>query len=178
MFSKKRNKAIGLTACFLLFWSIVFAQKVRFTVNVSPSASVLMGNTVEVQFTLENAGGLNFQPPSFEGFEIVSGPNQSSSFSMINGTTTQSMSYSYYLEPKDIGNYYIEPASIEADGEILTTSPVEVIVELNPDGIIQQPERQQRSNTFDFFNMPELKEFRDRVPQEKQPKKKRKIYRI
>ena len=155
-----------------------FGQKeTKFTVEVSTD-SILMGNHFEVTFSVENGQGVNFQLPEFADFHVVGGPNQSSSYSMVNGDVTQQMSYSFYLEPKDIGNYYIEPAGIEIDGESYETQPMEVIVVPNPDGIKQQPKRREggadffRGFDFDFPSTPTPPE----TPAKK--KKKRKTYRL
>lgn len=121
----------------------------KFTVEVS-SDSVLMDNYFTVTFTLENAEGLNFAPPAFDGFELVSGPNTSTSMSMINGEVTRKVAYTYYLRPLNIGNYYIEPASIESDEGVLETLPREVIVLPNPEGIIQQPRSKTETFRFDM----------------------------
>ena len=102
--------------------------------------SLLMGNRLKVTFTLKNANGKNFQPPSFNGFTVVMGPNQSSSMSIVNGDMTREQSYTYMLEPIAEGNYYIEPAAIAINGDIIETDPLEVIVFPNPDGIIQDSE--------------------------------------
>ena len=133
--------------CAAFFSPAVFGQEkpVQFTVELSPD-KVLAGNYFEVKFILENADGKNFEAPDFsEHFQVQSGPNFSSSFSMVNGDLTQSMTVTYYLEPKDIGSYYILPASIEAGGKVLETAPVEVVVAPNPDGIRQSPPNQRDS---------------------------------
>lgn len=153
------------------------AQTPEFKVNMNPDTSILLGNRFEVSFSLDNASGQNFQPPSFDGFYIVSGPNQSSSFSMINGETSQSLTYSYYLEPKEAGNYFIEVASIDTGDETLYTLPIEVVVLPNPDGIIQQPTPTQRKS-FDFFNPSDIQSPFEKSKPKTKPKKKRKIYRI
>lgn len=145
-----------------------------------PSDSVLMGNYLQVTFQLDGAKGTDFIAPPFEGFHIVSGPNMSSSFQMINGEVSQSMSYSYYLEPKEVGNYYIEPASIRTEGGVVETEPTPILVLPNPDGIIQQPQSMQRQLEFKFddFAMPPGFEPpvmpRDTVKK----KKKRKTYKL
>ncbi|MCP3931518.1 MAG: protein BatD [Bacteroidetes bacterium] len=151
--------------------SVLLAQeeKVKFSVELSTD-SVLMDNYFQVVFVLENGKGTNFEPPSFSEFFIVSGPNMSSSFSMINGAVTQSASYTYYLEPKDVGNFHIEPANIEIEGTIIETIPVEVIVIDNPDGIIQEPNHPKR---FEMNPFPEIK-----PEPKKKPRKKRKTYRL
>lgn len=125
-------------------------KPVKFTVEVSTD-SILMGNYFEVKFTLENADGQNFEAPDFsESFNVVSGPNFSSSFSIMNGRMTQSQTITYYLEPRDIGSYYILPANVTASGEILETAPIEVMVVPNPDGIKQTPSGQMQQFRFDW----------------------------
>ena len=161
-----------ITLIILIGANMLQAQDAKFTVKVSAD-SILIGNYFEVTFSIENGNAENFEPPSFQGFSVVGGPNQSSSFSMVNGVTTQSKSYSYYVEPQEEGLFFIEPASVEIDGHILETEPVEIKVMPNPDGIIQSPNR-QKSRTFDsFFDRPWFPE-----KEKAKPKKKRKVYRI
>ncbi len=178
------KKQLLLLACSLAFSAVLLAQeKPRFTIEVSTD-SILLGNYFQVTFTLENAKGTDFAPPTFDGFTIVSGPNTSSSMSIVNGQVSQKVSYTYYLEPRDIGNYFIAPASIVTDDTILETQPLEVLVVPNPDGVQQKLQRERRSFGFDFFGtFPRMQpEFRKRPEQEKeQPskkKKKRKVYKI
>lgn len=163
----------------------VFAQKdARFTIEVSTD-SVLLGNYFEVKFTLENAKGDNFEPPAFTEFFLKGGPNTASSMSVINGEVTQKITYSYYLEPKDIGNFWVEPASIVVGDQVLETQPVEVVVFPNPDGIKQQiPQKQPFEFRLDDFSfpMPEMETPEEKQAPEKKEadkkKKKRKTYKI
>lgn len=159
------------TILFVAF-AVVFAwgQEAAFTVAVSID-SLLLGNATKVTFSLENAKGSNFTPPDFVGFDVVGGPSQSSSFSMINGTVTQSQSFTYYLEPQDVGNYYIQAASIETEEGILETEPTPILVVPNPDGLEQ---REQKKNQRSEFWQPEV----PKPAPAKKPRKKRRIYRI
>jgi len=110
-----------------------------------------MGNSFQVVFSLENAQGSNFQAPDLSlYFDVLSGPNMSSSMQLINGRMSQSVRYTYYLQPREAGVFYIEPASIETPDNYLETAPVEVLVVPNPDGI-QQP-IQPRGQSFGNFN--------------------------
>ncbi len=148
------KKLVNLS-CFLMFLTFQMSAEIiktepQFSIEVS-NTEVLLGNYIEVTFTLKNAKGQKFEAPNFKNFDIVGGPNQSSSFSMTNGETTQSISYTYYLQPKSIGNFYLEPAFIEADGMTLETQPIEILVLDNPDGIIQKPNR-KTPNHFDIFD--------------------------
>ena len=163
----------------LLSIGLIHAQEAAiFKLNLR-SDTILMGNYFEIKFSLKNAAGSNFSPPSFEEFDVVGGPNQSSSLSIVNGVTNQQMGYSFYLQPKDIGNYYIEAASIEANGEILETQPVEIIVLPNPDGE-KADYSLNESQSFDLWGGSRKDiEKNDSLPKEqKKKKKKRKIYRL
>jgi len=177
-------KSIFLTLFSLFISFTLLAQEgATFKVEVSTD-SVLLGNYVEVTFTLENASMEDFQVPTFEGFRIVSGPNQSSSFSMMNGKVSQKASYSYYLEPKDIGNYYIPPATVSTGEQVLETMPVEILVAPNPDGIIQNQQPKRESFGSDFFGRNDFfsRDFFGTPPAQQAPKKKakkkRKTYKL
>ncbi|MFK8005294.1 MAG: BatD family protein [Saprospiraceae bacterium] len=150
------KKLVNLSCFLMLLTFQVSAENIetepQFSIEVS-NTEVLLGNYIEVKFTLKNAKGQKFEAPNFKNFDIIGGPNQSSSFSMMNGETTQSISYTYYLQPKTIGNFYLEPAFIEADGMTLETQPIEILVLENPDGIIEKPQ-QKSSPQMDMFNFP------------------------
>lgn len=150
-----------------------------FSVEISTD-SLLLGNYLQVKFTLKNAQGEDFTPPLFEGFRTVSGPNFASSFSMVNGAVTQSVSYSFDLEPLEVGNYYIEPASIRVGEKVLETEPVEVMVVPNPDGVIQQPKTGMQLFEFRFDDFGFSPMTPDSLPpaQPLKKKKKRKIYKL
>ena len=124
---------------FLALYGLM-AQEVSLKVEVSTD-SILYGNYFEVRFTIENAGG-DFQAPDFDGFEVLSGPNTSSSFSMINGKVSQEASYSYVLRPMREGTLYIDPAAFKTGDEVLETEPIGVQVYPNPAGI-------EENKTFD-----------------------------
>ncbi|MCI5080080.1 MAG: BatD family protein [Saprospiraceae bacterium] len=179
-----KSRIIFLLLSIFFCGSLQAQEGSKFTVTISTD-SILLGNYFMVTFTLENAEGSNFQPPVFEGFNVISGPNTSSSFSMINGDVTQSVAYSYYLEPMDVGSYYIAPASIDLEDRVLETLPLEVNVYPNPEGIKQRsggPMQQQfEFKMDDFFSFPEFDSMFQRpreMPKKKEKKKKRKTYKI
>lgn len=162
-------KKLLYTIVFSFVINLAFAQQeASFRIEVS-SDSVLLGNYFEVKFILENGSGSQFEPPSFDGFSLVGGPNQSSSFSMVNGKISQSMAYSYYLEPQDIGNYYIEAAYVKVGGEILETAPKMILVVANPDEVYQPPKSNYPDELSPSYEIPSTP---------KKPKKKRKVYKL
>ena len=173
----------------------------KLTVEVS-NDSILLGNYIEVKFTVENAEVQDFVAPDFMGFTLVSGPNQSTSMMINNGAVTRSVSYSYYIQPDDIGNYFIQPAYATTKEGDLSSQPIPVMVVPNPDGIIETPQQRSLNNFWgkddifggnDFFNGNDLfREFFDSTPtpffdqSESNPKekkalkrkKKRKVYKL
>ncbi len=148
-------KRTVLLFAFVFFVMSMFGQnEIKFTASVSKD-SVLLGNGIEVLFTLEGAKGIDFIPPAFDKFSVISGPNVRTMIQINNGKTKQSTVYSYYVQPNDIGVFYIEPASIEVEGILFSSSPVAVVVHPNPDGIIDQ--RLGKYQDFKMeFNFPSL----------------------
>lgn len=75
-----------------------------------------------------NQDGDNFNPPDFQGFRVVGGPNQAISNSYVNGKRSYSKTYSYFLSPQSRGKFTIGQATIEVDGQIYKTTPINVEV--------------------------------------------------
>lgn len=111
--------------CWLSFTAIhVMAQKFYAQIG---NSSVPMGQAVEVAFTLENANLRGFTPPAFKDFQVVGGPNQSSSTSFVNGVRSSSFSISYYITPKHEGTCIIEAASAKTDNSIYNSAILKIV---------------------------------------------------
>ncbi len=115
-----------LTSCYL------HAQK--FTAAVSKNR-VTAGEVFQLDFTI-NASGKNFTPPSFNDFNVYSGPNQSSSVQIVNGSMSQSITLSYYLAAKKEGTFTIGAASIVVGNTTLQSNPISI--EVGKGGSAQQ----------------------------------------
>ena len=169
-------RSIFLLTIFLLTaFCVASAQEnARFKVEIS-NDSILLGNYFEVRFNLENAEGKNFEAPPLDEFQVISGPNYSSSYSMINGQVSQAVTYSYHLAPKDIGNFYLQPATIQVGDKVLETEVLEILAAPNPDGFIQRPPNNRLNFQFDWgpsiLSPPQL-------DSTKLKKKKRKTYKL
>ncbi len=102
----------------LFIASIAYSQDVEF--KASAPSVVAIGEQFRLSYTV-NKSASNLKVPTFEEFELLMGPNtsQSSSFSMINGKTTQSVSfiYTYLMLGMKEGTYKIPPATIIVDGK-------------------------------------------------------------
>jgi len=110
----------------ILFSNIIFAQ--AFLASVSHS-KISIDDQFELSFTFsgDNLNGLkNFVPPGMDNFMILSGPSQSTSMEFVNGISSASKTYTYYLKAKSLGNYNIGSASVEYNGKIYKTDPLSV----------------------------------------------------
>lgn len=83
-------------------------------------------------------------PELKKDFDVLRGPNQSSSISIINGKYTSSISYQYVLSPKNTGELEIGSATLKYDGNTYTTDPIkiEVVKGAAPDQTPQGPQQQ------------------------------------
>ena len=110
---------------FFLFSFSAFTQ-VNFTTKLSKNR-LGVNERVKVEFSVDKDGD-NFIPPKFENFRIVGGPSQSIRNSWVNGKRSFSKTYAYFLSPTNKGFFTIGQATIEVDGEIYKTLPVQVTV--------------------------------------------------
>ncbi|WP_066226006.1 BatD family protein [Formosa haliotis] len=120
----KRIKNI-CTVLVLLISTVTFAQ-VKFETKVSKT-KLGINERLRVDFEM-NKDGDNFNPPDFSNFTVVGGPNQSVSRSWVNGVSQFLKTYSYFLAPKSKGNFTISQATIEIDGHVYKTTPIQVTV--------------------------------------------------
>lgn len=158
---------------FLLVSSFSFAQKTEFTVSVNKD-TVLMNNLVKVKYTLKQADLKGFETPEFAHFQVVSGPNVSTSVSIVNGDKSQESSYSFYLQPDSPGTWTIPAVSVETDEGIVSTKSKDIVVLPNPDGIIEEDAPEQNGFFEHFFNSSPTAPTTPAPP----AKKKRKTYRL
>ena len=114
-----------LSLLFFLATSISFAQGRFYAQGASSS---YLGEPYKIVFVLENSDGSKFQAPNFDGFKILEGPYQGSSYQNNNGRVTQSVNVFYYIQAIKEGNLTIGPASIEINGERVYTEEVKVKV--------------------------------------------------
>ena len=124
------NRTLMTLAALALAGGLACAQNAQFQAGVD-RAQVGSGEQFTLQFTLSNTGtggGRNLQLPDLSKFRIMSGPNQSSSMQIINGAVSSSVTYSYILQPTEVGKFTIGPASIDAGGVTMKSAPVAIEV--------------------------------------------------
>ena len=116
-----------------LFFSITIISNLNAQDNSVSFEAVLSKKSLGINENLRvdfkmNKDGDNFTPPSFNGFTVVGGPNQSVSNMWVNGKRTFSKSYTYFLTPIKKGPLTIGQATIEIDDNIYKTLPVKISV--------------------------------------------------
>jgi len=123
-----------LALLFTIFLhTLLAAQDVKFEAKVSKN-SLGLNENLQISFAF-NQDGDNFSPPDFEGFRLVGGPFQSTSYSWVNGVKSFNRSFTYILQPTKKGTFTIKSASIEFNDEIYKTAPIKISVT----DAIQQP---------------------------------------
>jgi len=157
-------KKLLSTAVFVLTALVVQAQEVKFSVEIS-SDTLLIGNYFELKYTIENTSANHFEPPKLNNHHIVGGPNTSTQMSFVNGEMSQSASYTYFIEPPNLGSYTIPPAYLTADDVNLEAPPIDIIVLPNPEGIIQPPH--QVGKKYDQLNAAPQTEEKPKRPRKK-----------
>ncbi len=109
----------------LLTVTTAWAQEVSFNAKVKRK-KIGINERLRVDFVM-NQDGDNFNPPEFKGF-TVTGPNQSVSRQWVNGRSSFSKTYTYYLKPTKRGKFTIKQAAITVNGEVYKTTPVTIEV--------------------------------------------------
>jgi hypothetical protein len=86
---------------------------------------VELGEQFRLSFTV-NARGQNLKLPELGDFDLLMGPStsQSTSYQIINGVSSQSVSFSYLyvLRAKKEGKFTVNPATITVDGKEYTSN--------------------------------------------------------
>jgi len=135
----------------IIYFSFVFTGSAQTFEAAVSTDSILIGNYIELRFNAENISG-EFIAPNLDDFQIISGPNTSSSIQIINGNKTSTLGYTYLIKPLELGIYTIEAASINTEELYLATTPIQIEVHPNPDNLIVEPNTNENSFYFDFFS--------------------------
>ncbi len=113
---------------FLLVTCHTALAQVKFSAKASAS-QIAKNEFVQLRLTVENGKKVQqITPPDFKNFMVVSGPNQESGMTIINGDVKQYISLNYILKPKGPGNFTITAATAKVDGKELKSNAVNIQV--------------------------------------------------
>ena len=124
---QRQHKSLNYLTLLLFVVSGFFAQaQVSFEARVSKK-KLGLNERLRVDFVM-NENGDNFIPPSFDGFRVVGGPQQSISNTFINGKRSFSKTFTYFLNPKEQGTLTIAAAEVTIQGDVYKTEPISIAV--------------------------------------------------
>lgn len=115
------------TVLILLLCISRLSAQTPFLAATASKQTVGTGEQFQITFSF-NASGRSFQGPDLSDFQVLSGPNQSTSMQIVNGSVSQSVSFSYYLAAKNTGTFKIGPASIEYEGKRIASNVIQLTV--------------------------------------------------
>lgn len=104
----------------------LYAQEAALNGSAS-SNPVGVGERFQLTFAC-NAQCTKFRPPALEGLTVLSGPSQSTSIQIVNGSMTQSLSYSFIVQAKSEGKLTIGSATAEVNGKQIQSQPFALTV--------------------------------------------------
>jgi BatD DUF11 like domain len=112
--------------CFVPFLSFAQHQQVEFRA-FADAQQVFIDGYFQITFTLSNGEGDNFRAPNFgQNFVVLEGPSRSQSTTILNGYVSSELSFSYVLQPKQLGRLVIPPASIQVRKQTYRSNPVSI----------------------------------------------------
>lgn len=125
------RKLILLFITLIIFGVKVSADdKVSFVAN-APEA-VASGDQFKLTYTVNTQNIRDFRAPSIKDFDVLMGPNRSFSQTIINGTSSSSVTYTYILMADKQGTFTIPSATAVINGKAASSNPVKIKV-LPPD---------------------------------------------
>jgi len=140
----QRSKLIPLL-CLVLLCSITFAAEINFTASVDQT-SVGIDDQIQLTVTVQgqDIGRVpNPELPALADFDrLGSTSSQSTNISIINGRMSQqqTISFIYFLRPKNTGTLTIDPCKLNFKGQTYQTEPITIQVQK---GSVQKPQTQQ-----------------------------------
>ena len=116
--------------CWFIFFNLFFlympVSSQQLIIKVDKD-TLYIHEYIKVEITLKNLPG-NFETPVFSEWNLISGPNVSSDFSMINGVVNQKKVYTYILQPKHTGVQFLEQITFRSENADITSEPLPVVV--------------------------------------------------
>jgi hypothetical protein len=122
IFNKLRKSTLIL-CWWLTAWLATGQNEVTFEA-ITDARQVVVNGYFDVTFSLKNATGTQFIPPSFKDFVVLAGPNTSSSMQIINGNVTREMGFGFTLQATKVGRFTIGSATVRANGKEFRSAPI------------------------------------------------------
>ena len=132
-----------LVGVFVLAAGLAFGQRVTVEATVN-ARRIGIEDVLELTVSV-NGGNGTPRFPRIDGFR-VSGPSTSSRFSIVNGRTSSTSSFTYQLVPQSEGTFTILAIPVDVEGRTYETAPLRI--EVVAGSVVP---RRPRSRGFDPF---------------------------
>jgi len=140
------KRIFSILSLLIIFIEFVTAQV---TLKIQAPSQTEVGSRIRVSYVANTQDVEDIQVGDFTGFNVVYGPStsSSSSFSMINGKTTQSstLTFTYTLLATEEGKFTLPAATIKVDGKSYKSNSTTIEV-LASSGNSNQGLQHQQSN--------------------------------
>lgn len=142
-----KNKILLFTFLILTFATVKAEEPVRFV--ASAPSTVILDKPFQLVYSV-NASGKDLRLPEITNFEVLAGPfeSRSSSYQIINGKTTSSISisYTYTLQGTKTGTFTVPSGSIVVDGQKYNSNGLSIKVLPAEDASASKSQNNQQSN--------------------------------
>ena len=122
-------RSLFLWLLILVPGALAAQTQVRFS-TVASSKQLGRTDYFQLEFVVENAHQIeSLTQPEIRDFQIISGPNQSTGMTIVNGSVSQYKTVSYILQPTRTGKFTIQGATAVIDGKKMQSNPVTIQVD-------------------------------------------------
>ncbi len=118
---------LWIPAFFILAMGTAWAADIQVTASVDKQELTLEDS---VNFSIVVEGTQSAPPPQLPPLDSfkVRARGSSSSFQIINGDKSSSITYNFVLLPRETGTFIIGPATVNIDGKKYKTAPITLVV--------------------------------------------------
>jgi hypothetical protein len=140
-------RKLAVISSLLFFIFNLQAQDLSLKASTNMTTVGVSGNFT---YELEISGPVKSLPepdlPNFSDFEILSGPNVSTSFQIVNFDMSASKTYSFILSPLKIGEFVIPAATVESNGKKYQSNSIKITVTQNSQSPPSQSQKNRRGS--------------------------------
>lgn len=113
---------LAISLLFIVVGAAMAKDNISVTARLD-SSQLMIGETAILTLEIRGDSDSSVTMPEVENLRFTR-QGQSSSFNMINGKVSSSVSYSYLVDAEKPGRYTIPPISVEVDGKRFNTKPL------------------------------------------------------
>lgn len=113
---------LAIPLLFIMVGAAMAKDDISVTARLDTS-QLTVGETAILTLEIRGDSDISITMPEVENLRFTR-QGQSSSFNMINGKVSSSVSYSYLVDAEEPGRYTIPPISVEVDGKRFNTKPL------------------------------------------------------